>query len=85
MINTIRKIVILFSITMIVYLSYEAFIHNTSKNWRNYSEPQLASFASLEQDEAILKELKNQTLFDIHKPMDPAFFIKPNIFQMIQR
>jgi hypothetical protein len=85
MIRTIRKIVILLSIALIVYLGYEAFFSNTAKQWKHYSEPQLASFTSLEKDEAILNELESQTHYKTYKPLDPVFFVKPSIFQTIQR
>ncbi len=85
MIDIIRKIVILISFILIIFLGYEAFINDNSVDWKRYSEPQLASFASLEQDEVILKELQSQTHYKTHKPLDPTFFVKPNIFQTIQR
>lgn len=85
MIDLIRKIVILLSVALIIYFGYEGFFADRSKNWRHYPEPQLASFASLEQDEAIIEELESQTHYKTHKPLDPAFFVKPNIFQTIQR
>jgi len=85
MIDLIRKIVILFSIILIIYLGLEAFVNNDAKQWKNYSEPQLASFTSLEKDEVILNELESQTHYKTYKPLDPVFFVKPNIFQTIQR
>lgn len=53
--------------------------------WTTFKEPQLAAYASLEEDEAILKELDKQTRFNSYKPLDPMFFLKPNIFQRIER
>jgi hypothetical protein len=85
MITLIRKIIILLSIILVIYLGYEAFFHNTGKQWKKYPEPQLASFTSLEKDEAILKELDSQTHYKTYKPLDPVFFVKPSIFQTIQR
>ena len=85
MITLIRKIVIFLSIILIIYLGYVGFVNNTAKQWKHYAEPQLASFTSLEKDEAILNELDSQTHYKTYKPLDPVFFVKPNIFQTIQR
>ena len=85
MINILRKITIASAFVLIVFLAYDAFFHNTAKLWRNYSEPQLAAYTSLEQDEEILRELDLQTRFNTYKPLDPAYFVKPHIFQTIER
>lgn len=85
MIDLIRKLTILFAIILIVILGYEAFFRDSAKSWVTYNKPQLAAYTSLEQDELILEELERQTRFGTYKPLDPAFFVKPNIFQMIER
>ena len=85
MIPLLRKLTVVFAVFLILYLGYQAFLHDGSKKWKNYSQPQLAAYTSLEQDEAILKELDRQTKFNSYKPLDPAFFVKPNIFQTIER
>jgi len=85
MINLIRKITIFLSIVLIAYISYDAFRNDTSVKWNTFSEPQLASFTSLEQDEEILKELKRQSQFSTYKPLDPVYFVKPNIFKSVER
>ncbi|MBU0577443.1 hypothetical protein KJ742_02500 [Patescibacteria group bacterium] len=85
MIKLIRKIAIVFAFFLIFYLGYEAFFHDSAAHWRNFKEPQLAAYTSLEQDEAILMELDRQTRFNSYKPLDPVYFIKPSIFQTIER
>ncbi|MFH0837972.1 MAG: hypothetical protein V1880_01760 [Patescibacteria group bacterium] len=85
MINIIRKATIALSVVLIIFLGYQAFFNNTAKAWKNYSQPQLAAYTSLEQDEEILKELDRQTRYNTYKPLDPAYFVKPNIFQTIER
>jgi len=85
MFNLIRKFALFFSIVLIGYFSYDAFWHNTAKPWKNFTKPQLASYTSLEQDEAILKELKRQTQYSTYKPLDPIYFVKPNIFKSVER
>ena len=85
MLSIIRKLTIVFSILLILVLGYEAFLKNNARPWQHYSEPQLAAYTSLEQDEEILKELDRQTRFNTYKPLDPAYFVKPNIFQTIER
>ena len=57
---------------------------NEARAWKNYQEPQMASYTSLEEDEKILKELDRQRRYSTHKTMDPTFFVKPNIFNTIQ-
>lgn len=83
--NTIRKIVISLAIILIAYLGYEAIFHDSAKQWTNFNKPQLAAFTSLEKDEEILKELDRQSRFNSYKPLDPVFFVKPNIFNTIER
>ena len=56
MISTIRKITIVFALVLITYLGYEAYFHNSAVEWKNYNQPQLASYTSLEQDEEILED-----------------------------
>ena len=85
MITLIRKTIILVSVILVVYLGYQDFFNHTAKQWKKYPEPQLASFTSLEKDEAILKELDSQTHYKTYKPLDPVFFVKPSIFQTIQQ
>ena len=85
MIDLIRKITILFAVVLLCYLGYETFFHDSARAWKNYDKPQLASYTSLEQDEIILEELERQTRFSSYKPLDPAFFVKPNIFQIIEK
>jgi len=85
MISIIRKITIACAFILILFLAYESFFHDSSKKWTNYTQPQLAAYTSLEQDEAILKELDRQTRFNSYKSLDPAYFVKPNIFQTIER
>ncbi|MBN1259014.1 hypothetical protein JXA05_04635 [Candidatus Peregrinibacteria bacterium] len=84
MFSLLRKITIIFAALMIVYLGYEAFYRDTSKEWKHFKKPELASFTSLEQDGAILTELDRQTQFNTYKPLDPVFFVKPSIFQKIE-
>jgi len=85
MVNIIRKMTVVAAIMLIIFLGYQAFFNNTARHWKNYSEPQLAAYTSLEQDEEILKELDRQTRYNTYKPLDPAYFVKPNIFQTIER
>ena len=85
MISTIRKITVVLAIILITYLGYEAFFHDSARKWKNYNQPQLASYTSLEQDGEILEELDRQTRYGSYKPLDPTFFVKPNIFKKIER
>jgi hypothetical protein len=85
MIKLIIRITIILTAVLLVYLGYEASFHNTAQKWKNFREPQLAAYTSLEQDEAILKELDRQTRFNSYKPLDPVYFVKPSIFQTIER
>jgi hypothetical protein len=85
MISLIRKITIVFAFLLMLYLAYLGFVKDTSRNWINYNEPQLAAYTSLEQDQEILKELDRQTRYNSYKPLDPAYFVKPNIFKTIER
>lgn len=85
MISIIRKIAVVCAIFLLLYLAYEGFMHDSSKKWKDYKKPQLAAYTSLEKDEEILKELDRQTRFNSYKPLDPAYFVKPNIFQTIER
>jgi len=85
MIKLIQKITIFLAFVMIVFVCYHAFYKDSAVKWKNFEEPKLAAFTSLEQDEAILKELDRQTRFNSYKPLDPVFFVKPSIFQTIER
>ena len=85
MIQLIQKISIGFAALLLAFLSYQGFVKDSSKEWKNFQEPQLAAFTSLEQDQEILQELERQTHFSTYKPLDPAFFVKPHIFQTIDR
>ena len=85
MINLIKKLTIAFAFILLLYLGYLAFVKDTAKSWINYSQPQLAAYTSLEQDQEILKELDRQTRYNSYKPLDPVYFVKPNIFQTIER
>ena len=85
MIDLIRKITIVFAAILICYIFYEGFIRDSGQSWKNFQKPQLAAYTSLEQDEEILKELEKQTRFNSFKPLDPSFFVKPNIFQTIEK
>lgn len=85
MIKLIQKITIFLAFVMIVFICYHAFYKDSAVKWKNFEEPKLASYTSLEQDEAILKELDRQTRFNSYKPLDPVFFVKPSIFQTIER
>lgn len=85
MMKSIQKITILLAILFLAFLGYEGWVKNSAKKWKNFKEPQLAAFTSLEQDSEILKELERQTQFNSYKPLDPVFFVKPNIFQVIDR
>ena len=85
MIKLIQKITIFLALFMIVFICYHAFYKDSAVKWKNFEEPKLAAFTSLEQDEAILKELHRQTQFGSYKELDPVFFVKPSIFQTIER
>lgn len=76
---------IFIGIVFIVLFTYDAFYKNTSIEWKNFSEPQLASFTSLEEDQKILTELRRQTIFGSYKPLDPRYFVKANIFKTVER
>jgi len=84
MLLTLRKIIILLSFAILIFMIYEAGFKDSSRAWINYQEPKLAAHASLEEDEKILKELDRQTQFGTYKTLDPAFFVKPNIFNSIE-
>jgi len=85
MISKIRNFSILIAIILLGVMIYEGNFKNNSHVWRNYKEPQMASYTSLEEDEKIIKELEDQTRYGSHKDLDPTFFVKPNIFQTIDR
>ncbi len=83
MIHLMQKITITLALLLLAFLGYEAFGKNSAKPWKNFNKPQLAAFTSLEKDEEILQELNRQTRFRTYKPLDPTFFVKPTIFDVI--
>ena len=85
MLKIIRNISMIIAIVLIGYFSYEGFSHDSSKEWKNFHEPEVASFRSLSQDQKILTELKRQTIFGSYKPLDPRYFVKANIFKTVER
>jgi hypothetical protein len=84
MIKLIQKLTIALAVALLAYIGYMNYKNNAIP-WKNFSKPQLASFASLEQEEVILNELKKQREFGSYKPLDPVFFVKPDIFNTISR
>ncbi len=84
MFSTIRTFTIFLSLVLLGFTFYEAKYVDHAQPWKNYKKPQAAAYASLEQDQAILKELDRQTTFNTYKTLDPAFFVKPTIFDPIQ-
>lgn len=86
MIKIIRNIAILLSVILVGYLGYHAFFNDSAVKWTRYVKPQLAAYASLEQDEEILKELDLLTRYSSYKPInDSKHYTKPTIFQPIER
>lgn len=85
MLKIIQYLTVFVAFAMLGLGIYEGFYADRSQAWSTFKEPQLAAYASLEEDEAILKELDKQTRFNSYKPLDPMFFLKPSIFQRIQR
>ncbi len=86
MIKIIRNSAIFLSIVLITYLGYQAFFNDSSLKWNNYVKPQLAAYASLEQDEEILEELVLYTRYSSHKDAnDSKYYTKPTIFQPIKK
>lgn len=84
MIAKIRTLTILMAFILLGIMIYEGFIKNEAHAWKNYQEPQMASYTSLEEDQKILRELDRQRRYSTHKAIDPTFFVKPNIFNTIQ-
>lgn len=65
---------------------YECFYTDRATTWTTFREPQLAAFTSLEDEEKILEGLDEiYVQYNSYKPLDPAYFLKPNIFQTIER
>ena len=85
MLKIIRNISILVAVILISYFSYEALSHDSSIQWKSFTEPQLASFTSLDEDQKILTELRRQTMFGSYKPLDPRYFVKANIFKTVEK
>ncbi len=86
MIKIIRNITILLSIIFVGYLGYHAFFNDSAVKWSKYVKPQLAAYASLEQDEEILKELDLLTRYSSYKSVNEGkYYTKPTIFQAIER
>ena len=85
MLNKIRILTILAAFLMLGLMVYEAGFKDSSRKWKNFDEPQVASYASLDEDEKIIKELERQTRYGSYKDLDPAFFVKPNIFNTIEK
>ncbi len=83
MIRRIQYLLCFLAFVLCALGAYEA-SRDSARRWSAFKEPQLAAYASLEQDEAILNELDKQTRFNSYKPLDPMFFIKPNIFQRVE-
>lgn len=85
MIKIIRNITIFLSVIFIGYLGYHAFFNDSAVEWSEYVKPQLAAYASLEQDEEILKELVLLTRYSSYKPIQASkYHTKPTIFQPIE-
>jgi len=85
MLKTIRNIAIFLGILLIIIFTYDAFYKNTAIEWHNFKKPELASFVSLEEDQKILTELRRQTIFGSYKPLDPRYFVKANIFKVVEK
>lgn len=84
MLSKIRNLSILLAFILLGVMIYEAGFKDSSRSWKNYQEPQMASYTSLEEDQKILKELQRQSRYGSYKALDPTFFVKPNIFNTIQ-
>lgn len=84
MFSMIFKFTIFISLLMLGLIFYEIKYENSAQVWKNYQKPQIAAYTSLDQDQAILKELDRQTNFNTYKLLDPGSFVKPNIFESIQ-
>ena len=84
MLSKIRTITIFVAFVLMGFMVYQAEFKDSSRKWKNFKEPQVASYASLEEDEKIIKELESYTQFSSYKDLNPAFFVKPNIFNTIE-
>ncbi len=84
MFSKIRNLSIILAFVLLGVMLYEASFKDSSRAWKNYQEPQMAAYTSLEEDQKILKELERQRSYGSYKALDPAFFVKPNIFNTIE-
>jgi len=83
MLKHFTKIIIFISIILLFYISYEAFIKDSSSSWKNFDKPKAADFTSLDEEEAILDRLRQQP-FDGRKFFQHTLFTKDSIFEEIQ-
>lgn len=84
MISKLRFLLLILSLGVMAWSTYEFKFKDASEPWKNYTKPQLAAHSSLEKEGLILQELERQQRFQGYKINDPSLLDKPNIFNPLQ-